>query len=67
MGNGSFRLSFTNASGASFSALASTKLALPASNWPVIGPATQTAPAQFQFTGPGGTNFPARFYRIRSP
>jgi hypothetical protein len=67
-GDGTFRLSFSNLSGASFQVLASTNVALPVSNWPMIGPATEMPPGsgQFQFTDPQATNLPQRFYRVKS-
>ncbi|PYI82478.1 MAG: hypothetical protein DME26_17505 [Verrucomicrobia bacterium] len=67
LGNGAFQLGFTNLSGATFTALATTNITLPSSNWTVLGPATEIVPGQFQFTDPAATNFPWRFYQIRSP
>ena len=67
LANGSFQLVFTNNSGGLFSVLASTNLALPFSNWTVIGGATEMSPGQFQYTDPQATNSPERFYRVRSP
>ena len=69
LGDGSFQLSFSNLTGASFHVLAITNVALPTSNWPTIGPAVETPPGsgQFQFTDPQATNLPQRFYRVKSP
>jgi len=69
LGDGSFQLSFSNLTGASFQVLASTNLAMPSSNWPTIGPAAEMPPGsgQFQFTDPQATNLPQRFYRVQSP
>jgi hypothetical protein len=69
LGDGTFRLSFSNLAGASFSVLASTNIALPTSNWPTIGPATETpaGSGQFRFTDPQATNYTERYYRVRSP
>jgi hypothetical protein len=65
--NGSLRFAFTNTPGATFSALATTLPTLPTSEWMVLGGVTQIAPGQFQFTDTQATNFPHRYYRVRSP
>jgi hypothetical protein len=65
--NGAFRFSFSNVIGASFMVLGSSDLFSPLSNWPVLGPATETQPGQFQFTDPQATEYTQRFYRVRSP
>jgi N-acetylneuraminic acid mutarotase len=65
--NGSFQFSFTNLPGAVFSVLASPFPLLPPSDWMMIGDVTETAPGQFQFTDTQATNYPRRFYRLRSP
>jgi hypothetical protein len=67
MSNGAFQFSITNPNSFPFTALATTNLTLPSSNWTVLGPATEIFPGQFQFTDVAATNFPARFYQIRSP
>jgi hypothetical protein len=64
--NGIFQFNFANASNVNFSVLASTNLTLAASNWPVAGSATQTAPGQYHFADAQATNA-MRFYRLRSP
>jgi hypothetical protein len=65
--NGSVQFSFTNLPGATFTALATTNVALPINNWTVLGGVAQIAPGQFQFTDAQATNGPKRFYRTRSP
>jgi N-acetylneuraminic acid mutarotase len=65
--NGSFQFSFTNTPGALFGVLATTNLALPLSNWTLLGGVTEISPGQFQFTDAQATNSPQRFYRLRSP
>jgi hypothetical protein len=40
---------------------------LPASNWTVLGPATENPAGHYQFTDPGATNSAQRFYRVRTP
>jgi hypothetical protein len=67
LANGAIQFGFTNASGASFSVLATTNLALPLSNWMVIGTAAQLPAGQYQFTDIAATNYPLRFYSVRSP
>jgi hypothetical protein len=64
---GAFQFTFTNTPGADFTALASTNLALPSSNWTVLAGVTQISSGQFQFTDSQGTNYSRRFYRVRSP
>jgi len=69
LGNGSYQFAFTNLTGASFSVFATTNITLPAANWTFIGSASETPPGSgtFQFTDPGATNFPQRYYRVKSP
>ena len=64
--SGTFSFSFTNVAGASFAALASTNLALPLSNWTVLGPITDSPPGHYQFNDSQATNG-LRFYTVRSP
>ncbi|HEX5223254.1 MAG TPA: GH25 family lysozyme [Verrucomicrobiae bacterium] len=65
--NGAFQFSFTNAPGAWFTVLATTNVATPLSNWTVLGPTTETAPGQFQFSDAQITNHSQRYYRVQSP
>ena len=67
LGDGTFQFSFSNQTGASFEVLAATNVALPTSNWTTLGLATEMPAGQFQFTDPGATNYPQRFYRVKSP
>ncbi len=67
LNNGAFQFAFTNAAGASFSALAATNLTLPLSNWTALGSVTEVSPGQFQFIDLQAANNPQRFYRVRSP
>jgi hypothetical protein len=64
---GAFRFGFTNTPGAVFTALTTTNVSLPLSNWTALGPATEVSPGQFQFTDPQATNDPQRFYRVIWP
>jgi hypothetical protein len=63
----SIREQFERTSGATFTIVATTNLLLPVSNWTVLGPATNIAPGQFQFTDLQAASNPLRFYRVRSP
>ncbi len=65
--SGGFQLVFANTSTATFSVLSASNLALPFSNWDLIGQPLEFAPGQFQFTDPQTTNDPQRFYRVSSP
>jgi T5SS/PEP-CTERM-associated repeat protein len=65
--NGSFQFAFTNLPGLAFNILTTTNLALPVSNWTVLGPATELTPGQYRFTDPGATNQTQRFYRVSWP
>ena len=65
--NGTFAATFTNTPGATFTALGTTNLALPLSNWAVVGRVVEVAPGQFQLSDPQATNSPRRFYRVRCP
>jgi len=67
LGNDSFRFAFTNAPGATFTVLVSTKVALPLGNWTVLGTLTEVSPGQYQFTDAQSTNRPLQFYRVRFP
>ena len=75
-GSGTFQLAFagtvgfTNIPGYTFTILDTTNLSLAATNWNVLGQATDAPPGSgsYQFTDPGaGTNQPQRFYRARWP
>jgi hypothetical protein len=63
LGNGNFRLTFTNVTGLNFSVLASTNLTTATTNWPVVGTPTESPAGQYNFTDPATNKF--RFYRVR--
>jgi len=65
--SGVFTAAFTNTPGASFTAFATTNPALGLSNWTSLGPVTETAPGQFQFSDARAGTAPRRFYRVRCP
>ncbi|HUZ06256.1 MAG TPA: hypothetical protein VMV89_02075 [Candidatus Paceibacterota bacterium] len=66
-GTSAFQFTFTNAPGADFTVLTSTNVALPLTNWTVLGEVMQAAPGQYQFTDPQAITNKIRFYRVRSP
>jgi hypothetical protein len=61
------QFTFTNAPAADFTVLTATNVALPLTNWTVLGEVLQPAPGQYQFTDPQAATNPARFYSVRSP
>src|SRR5262249_49949536 len=65
--NGPFQFSFSNTPGASFTVLTTTNIALPLSNWSVLGTPIEISPGYFQYADPHATNQPLRFYGVRSP
>jgi microcystin-dependent protein len=64
--NQSLQFSFSNSPYASFTVLSATNLTLPASNWSVVGTATNFD-GDFEFSVPIVTNGPARYYQVLSP
>ena len=63
LGNGTVQFAYTNTSGQPSGVYASTNLAV----WNAIGVPVQVSPGVFQFTDPAVTNYPQRFYQLRSP
>lgn len=65
----SLSLSFTNATGLSFSVLGTNNLAAPRSTWPVIGHAVETpaGSGQYQFTDTNPATNGVEFYLLRQP
>ena len=66
-GKQSLSSGFTNSAGLTFTIVSATNLALSLGDWPVLGPATESTPGQYQFTEPLDTNHERRFCRVRSP
>jgi hypothetical protein len=64
--NGDFRFQFNSHSNVFFMVLITTNLALPLAEWTEI-PAWQASPGLFEFIDRTATNYPQRFYRVRSP
>ncbi|MCX6896496.1 MAG: DUF5110 domain-containing protein [Verrucomicrobia bacterium] len=65
--NGAMHIAFTNAEGMRFTVLAATNLTVPLSNWIVLASVPEIAPGQFEFRDAAATNFPRRYYRLRTP
>jgi hypothetical protein len=65
---GVFHLAFTNATGASFSVLATNNLAAPRATWPVVGHAVENpvGSGNYQYTNTAATNSQL-FYILRQP
>ncbi len=64
---GAFQFAFTNTPGLSFTAFATTNVALPFTNWTRLGAVPEVSPGQFQFTDPQAATTSQGFYRVRSP
>ena len=64
---GYFQLGFTSYAGLSFSVLTSTNLALPLSQWQVLGAPTEGSAGQYHFNDPNNQNGQAQYYLIRQP
>jgi N-acetylneuraminic acid mutarotase len=64
--NGAFRFGFTNSPGLAFDVMGATNPGIVLSNWISLGTASEILPGQFEFTDTQATNYPARFYRVRS-
>jgi hypothetical protein len=60
------QFAFTNAPNVDFTALTSTNLALPRTNWRALGNVTEISSGHYQFTDTSATNS-AQFYRVVSP
>ena len=67
-GSAVFQLSFTNATGASFSVLATNNLLAPRTNWPVVGHTVENpiGSGNYQYTNTAATNAQL-FYLLRQP
>jgi hypothetical protein len=68
LSGGAFKFSFTNATGASFSVLATNNISAPLTNWPVVGQAVENpaGSGNYQFTNLPATNA-QQFYILRQP
>lgn len=64
--DGTFQLSFTGLSGASYAVLTTTNVDLPLTAWTPVGPAAEIAIGQFRFTN-APSDQPAQFFRVLLP
>jgi sugar lactone lactonase YvrE len=64
---GGLQFSFTNNSSATFSVWTATNLALPFTNWTMIGAVTNMGSGEFEFGAPSDSTDSQRFYRVSSP
>jgi hypothetical protein len=67
LGNGSFRFNFTNTPKATFTAWASTNVALPLGSWTPLGYVPEIASGQYQFTDTNAVGNARRYYAVSSP
>ena len=67
LGNGAFQFNFFHSRGVTFSVFAATNPTLSFSNWTNIGTPTPLGNNVFQFTDLDATNYPHRFYQLRTP
>lgn len=66
---GAFQFSFTNLSGLGFTVLGTTNLALPLTNWTILGSAMESpaGSGNYQFSDTQNTNQVTQYYRVRWP
>jgi hypothetical protein len=64
---GAFQFAFAGAANGTNTVLATTNLALPLTNWTVLGVAPEFSSGLFVFSDSQGANSPSRLYRVRSP
>jgi hypothetical protein len=63
--NGSFQFTFAAAPGSTFTALATTNISLPLTNWTTLGTPVEISPGLFQFTDSQAPANSQRFYTVR--
>ncbi|NOS70641.1 MAG: hypothetical protein HOP33_12015 [Verrucomicrobia bacterium] len=63
--NNTLRLVFTNSPCVTFTVLGSTNLSIPAGDWPVLGPAVEISPGQYEFSSVFSR--PEYYYRVVLP
>ena len=67
LADGTFKFSFTNTPGGTFTALSATNPSAPWGNWTVLGPVPEVSPGQFQFADAPTVSMGRRFYCVRKP
>jgi hypothetical protein len=63
LGDGTVQFEYADNSSQSYGVFASSNLI----DWAAIGTAAQISPGLYQFTDTAATNYPRRFYQLRSP
>jgi len=66
LANGDLNLTFTGGATHTYTVLSTTNLAVPLTNWTVLGTATGNGSGSFQFTAPAVTNYPQQYFIITS-
>ncbi len=66
LGNGTFQFVFENPYDADFTVLATTNLVTPASGWETLGTPAPIGDGLYQFADQSASNYPGRFYLLRS-
>ena len=64
---GQFSFQFAGNPNGNYSVLATTNLILPLADWTTLGAATLVSNNLFQYMDQHATNYPQRFYKLRSP
>ncbi len=66
LANGAFQFVFDNPYGANFTVLATTNVVAPAPGWETLGTPAPIGDGLYQFTDPSASNYPGRYYFLRS-
>ena len=67
LNGGSLEFTFTSTPSLTFTVLGATNVALPLSQWQVLGNATEGPPGNFQFSDPSPATNAAFFYTVTQP
>jgi hypothetical protein len=69
LSSGAMTFAFTNATGLTFTIVATNNLAAPVATWPAIGTATESpaGSGSYHFSDPSAASNPQRFYLLRQP
>jgi len=65
--DGTFQFGFGGTPGASFTVFGTTNLALPFTNWALLGSVPEVSPGNYQFNDPQSKSNLQRFYRVQAP
>jgi sugar lactone lactonase YvrE len=67
LAQGQFQLGFTGGPDVSYTIIASPDISLPGTNWIVLGAAEALGGGAYRYIDLDATNYPIRFYQLRSP